>query len=190
MPEYYTGNFFLTQTQMETNASYLWGKMGAQGWTIQAVSGMLGNMQSESSINPGIWQNLDDSDPSLGYGLVQWTPSTKYTDWCTQNGLVASAMNSAIARLNWELANGEQYYPTAAYPLTFAEFKASTESPYYLAGAFLYNYERPAEPNPVLRGNQANAWYEYLSGGPAPPTPGPVFLGTKMPWIYYLKRRF
>ena len=189
-----SGNFWLNQEQMEGNASYIWEKLSAQGWTIQAVSGMLGNMQSESTINPGIWQNLDPSNPELGYGLTQWTPSTKYTDWCAQQGLNPSDMDSALARINWELENGQQYYPTDQYPLTFAEFKVSTQTPYYLAGAFLYNYERPAEPNPDLRGTRANTWYEYLTGQPGPgpgpgPSPGKPFIPKPMKLIYYLKRR-
>ena len=166
--------------------------MEPQGWTIHAVSGMLGNMQSESSINPGIWQNLDDTNPDLGYGLVQWTPSTKYTSWCAERGIDPSDMDSAILRINWELENNQQYYPTTQYPLTFAEFKTSTRSPYYLAGAFLYNYERPQTPNPTLRGQQANAWYQYLTGE-TPPTPTPggkPYIPKPMKFIYYLKRRF
>lgn len=185
-----SGNFWLTQSQMEENASYIWQKLSENGWTIQAVSGMLGNMQSESTINPGIWQNLDPSNPELGYGLVQWTPSTKYTNWCAERGLSPGNIDSALERIEWELENGVQYYPTTNYPETFAEFKVSTKSPYYLAGAFLYNYERPAEPNPTLRGSQAENWYTYLSGSPPPPTPGPVYTGSKMKFIYYLKRRF
>lgn len=190
----FSGNFWLTQSQMEENATYIWQKLSVSGWTIQAVSGMLGNMQSESTINPGIWQNLDSSNPELGYGLVQWTPSTKYTSWCAERGLAPDDMDSALARIEWELENNQQYYPTSQYPLSFAEFKVSTQTPYYLAGAFLYNYERPKEPNPVLRGNQANSWHEYLSGQPGPgpgpgPTPSPVFTGTKMPFIYYLRKR-
>lgn len=184
-----SGNFWLTQTQMEENASYVWQKLSTSGWSIEAVSGMLGNMQSESTINPGIWQNLDPTNPELGYGLVQWTPSTKYTSWCNERGIDPSSMDSALARIEYELENNIQYYPTQSYPESFAEFKISKKSPYYLAGAFLYNYERPAEPNPALRGNQAQAWYTFLTGEPPHPTPGPIFLGNKMPWIYYMKRR-
>ena len=38
--------------QMQVNASYIWAYLQAQGWTLNAVAGMLGNMQSESAINP------------------------------------------------------------------------------------------------------------------------------------------
>lgn len=53
----YWGNTYnssqrLNQQQMEINARYIWNYLQAQGWTLNAVAGMLGNMQSESSINP------------------------------------------------------------------------------------------------------------------------------------------
>lgn len=53
----YWGNTYdssqaLTRSQMEVNATYIWAYLRSQGWTMNAVAGMLGNMQSESSINP------------------------------------------------------------------------------------------------------------------------------------------
>lgn len=157
-------NAFLTEEEMTINARYIYRYLTSRGWTGQAVCGMLGNMETESTINPGIWQNLDEGNTSLGYGLVQWTPSTKYTSWCAERDLNPSAMGSALARIEWELANGEQYYPTDAYPLTFAEFKVSTQSPTYLAMAFLLNYERPADQTQPARGTQAEKWYSILKG--------------------------
>lgn len=149
---------------MTVNARYIYGYLTSRGWSPSAVCGMLGNMETESTINPGIWQNLDAGNISLGYGLVQWTPSTKYTSWCDERGLDPSAMDSALARIEWELANGEQYYPTDAYPLSFTEFKVSTQSASYLAQAFLLNYERPADQTQPARSTQATKWYELLKG--------------------------
>lgn len=37
---------------MQVNARYIWAYLQAKGWTLNAVAGVLGNMQSESSINP------------------------------------------------------------------------------------------------------------------------------------------
>ena len=167
-----TGNRWLSQEEMETNARYIYGYLSPLGWSLNAIAGMLGNMQTESGINPGIWQNLDAGNTSLGYGLVQWTPATKYIDWCGERSIDPSHMDSALQRLEYELANGLQYYPTDSYPETFAEFKTSTKSPSYLGMAFLANYERPAEPNQPARGTQAEAWYTFLSSEPVP-TPSP-----------------
>ena len=170
MAEFITGNRYLSQAEMETNARYIYNYLGSRGWSVNAIAGMLGNMQSESTINPGIWESLDAGN-GPGYGLVQWTPFSKYTDWCAGRSLDPSHMDSALQRIEWELANGEQYYATNSYPESFAQFKVSTKSPNYLAMAFLANYERPAEPNQPWRGTQAEAWYEFLTGEPAPVDP-------------------
>ena len=179
MGEFITGNRFLTQAEMETNARYIYNYLGSRGWSVNAIAGMLGNMQTESSINPGIWEGLNAGE-GPGFGLVQWTPYTKYTGWCADRGLDPSHMDSALQRIEWELANGEQYYPTDSYPETFAEFKVSGKSPAYLAMAFLANYERPADPIQPARGEQAQAWWDFLTGEPAPEDPSePVTPGAK-----------
>lgn len=48
----YNSSNMLTQAQMEVNANYIWKALKLQGWTKNAVAGILGNMQTESSINP------------------------------------------------------------------------------------------------------------------------------------------
>lgn len=164
MPEYYSGNRFLSESEMTVNARFIYDYLTSRGWTGQAVCGMLGNMETESTINPAIWQNLDEGNTSLGFGLVQWTPATKYLNWCDVRGLDPEKMESALSRILWELANGEQFYATDAYPLTFQQFKVSTASPTYLAMTFLNNYERPADRNQPARGQQAEKWYSILSG--------------------------
>ena len=49
--DYNTSNH-LTLEQMKINAEYIAKSLLSSGWTLQAICGMLGNMQSESSINP------------------------------------------------------------------------------------------------------------------------------------------
>lgn len=192
---YISANRRLTDDEMKQNAEYIRAYLEPQGWSLNAIAGMLGNMQSESRMNPGAWQRYVEpySNLNTGFGLVQWTPASKYIDWCNANGLTPENMETALERINWELANGVQYYQKPAYPLSFAEFKVSTESAYYLGGAFLINYERPAdqsEANQDKRGQQAEYWYNYLSGAePVPPTPpDPVLRRRKMP-IWMMCRR-
>lgn len=161
VPTPISGNRYLTESEMQTNATYIYWYLSARGWSTNAIAALLGNMESESTINPGIWESLDEGDTAQGYGLVQWTPATKYLEWCEENDLEPSAMDSALQRIEYELANGLQYYPTNAYPLTFAQFKVSTESAYYLGMAFVTNYERPAEISEI-RGQNAEKWYAFL----------------------------
>lgn len=165
-----SGNRYLSQSEMETNARYIWSYLGARGWTKNAVAGMLGNMQTESTINPAIWQNLEADNMSGGFGLVQWTPASKYFVWCDENGLTPEKMDSNLKRIEYELENGLQYYPTDTYPETFAQFKTSTKNAEYLGMAFLANYERPANPDQPARGEQATAWYTFLQGLSNPDT--------------------
>ena len=162
-PDPISENRFLSLEEMQTNATYIYWYLSSRGWTINAIAGMLGNMQTEATINPGIWQNLA-VNVGPAFGLVQWDPFTKYTNWCEANGLDPADMDSALKRIEWELENHEQYYATSAYPETFAEFKVSTKDPYYLGMAFLMNYERPYDQNQPARGEQAEYWYTYLSG--------------------------
>ena len=49
--DYHSSNT-LNMEQMKINATYIWNALGSQGWTLNAVAGMLGNMQSESALNP------------------------------------------------------------------------------------------------------------------------------------------
>lgn len=150
--------------QMTVNAQYILNYLRNRGWTKNAVCGMLGNMQTESTINPGIWQSLKENNMSGGFGLVQWTPATKYIDWANSNKLTVANMDSQLQRIIYEVANGIQYYATSSYNLSFSQFTKSTESAYYLACAFLHNYERPANASQdATRGNQATNWYNTLN---------------------------
>jgi hypothetical protein len=76
-----------------------------------------GNMQSESAINPGRWQSdiVMPSDPTYaGYGLVQWTPYTKYTNWIVNQGFSdPSEMDANIFRILYEVANNLQWIATS-----------------------------------------------------------------------------
>ena len=167
-PEPVTGaeNRYLTSEEMHQNAGYIWWYLSQRGWTANAVAGMLGNMEVESSINPFLWQNLDEGNMSGGFGLVQWTPATKLTNWCSNNGLVYWEMDSQLQRLIWEQENENGQFSSTGtvYNMTFTEFKESTRSPYDLGMIFLACYERPRNPNQPRRGENAVYWYEYITG--------------------------
>ena len=154
-----SGNNYISQADMENNAQMFYARMTAHGFSLNAIAGMLGNIQTESGINPGIWEDLDPFEG--GYGLVQWTPYTKYSEWAgsgwQDNG------DKQCERINYEFSNDIQYYPTESYPLTAQQFKVSNDSPENLAETFVHNYERPASYASVpQRRSQARSWYNYL----------------------------
>lgn len=65
----------LSQSQQEANAQYIYSYLSEENWSMQAICGLLGNIQQESVMNPGVWQGRHRKD--LGYGLVQWTEAGK-----------------------------------------------------------------------------------------------------------------
>lgn len=167
----------LSESEMKKNALYLRSYFTAEGWTENAIAAILGNMQAESTINPGRWQN-DNIGSGPAYGIVQWDPWSKYVDWCTERGYSdPSEMDNNLARIIYELENGGQWYQTDEYNITFLEFsRNSIASPQYLAAAFVKNYERPADQSEAAlayRGKLADAWYTYITGqDPIPPGGG------------------
>ena len=184
----YYGSFFnesepLSEAMQKENALYIYSALTDKGWTPEAIAGLLGNLENESSINPGRWEG-ENVGSGPGYSLVQWTPYTNYTNWCASQGYSdPSEMDNAIARIIYELDNGLQYYATDAYLLSFSEFTKSKLSPYTLACAFAWNYERSwvvlygseeeKEALRQLRGGDAEKWYTYLTGlDPTPPGGG------------------
>ena len=177
-----SGNRYLSLSEMQNNVDILHYFFRSAGWTDNAIAAMLGNMQSESTINPGIWESLEPY--SGGYGLVQWTPYTNYSNWAgagwQDNG------QKEMERIIYELNNGLQWIRTNKYPLSFTGFAISDATPAYLAQAWLYNYERPGSLNQPWRSTQANYWYQYITGQnpPTPPTPPtgniPIWLLFKM----------
>lgn len=176
---YLTESASLTQAQKEVNATYIYSFLTAQGWTINSIAAILGNMTAESSINPGRWQSDSVNWTEGGYGLVQWTPTTKYFDWCTEMGYSdPSEMDNNLSRIIYEVANGIQWIATTGYNYSFSAFTISAAAPSELAKAFLLNYERPADQSESVqeyRGSLADEWYTYLTGTapnpPQPPTP-------------------
>lgn len=166
-------------TQQTDNAQITADWLVDLGFTFESACAVLGNMTAESTINPGIYQNLSWGSTSLGFGLVQWTPSTKYINWAEQNNYIGYNRFGRIApqcmRIKWELENNQQWSTVGTpYTMSFREFSLSTLSPAYLADVFIKCYERPANSNQPIRGTHAIHWYTVLNGeggGIFPPDP-------------------
>ena len=167
----YDSSNALTITQMQVNARYIYYALLSHGFTINAIAGILGNMEVESSMNPGRWQSdrVGGSTEGHGYGLVQWTPYTKYTEWCTSNGYVdPSEMDNNIRRIAYEIENNIQWIGVGAYSdMSFDDFRKSTLDAGTLAKAFVLCYERPADQSEShlnYRASLGEKWFEFLGG--------------------------
>ena len=160
-----SGNFYLNLEQMTGNAQYILDYFSTRGWTKNSICGMLGNMQRESTINPGVWENLDYGNTNGGLGLVQWTPATNLINWCTDSGKAYLSIVSQCERIIYELNNGLQWIATTDYPMSFTEFTASNDTPENLASAFCMNYERAGVVAESERRANARYWFTVLDGG-------------------------
>lgn len=166
-------NAYLTQSEMENNATEFYGYFNSKGFTIESVAGMLGNLQQESNINPGMKQT---ASASSGWGLIQWTPSSNLTDYATAYG-VDWTTGEIQTQLMWdEIINGYggQWIPkpSLGYGYTGAEFSQLTDVA-EACKAYLYERERAGVEALDKRLTYASNWYEYLTGvtPPTPPTP-------------------
>lgn len=185
------GNRYLNQSEMENNAAYIYIYMTKMGWKRNVIAAMLGNMEAESYINPGIWQSLKEGNTSGGYGLVQWTPATKFIDWAGSDW--ASNHDKQLLRIQYELDNGLQWVKRSPYTSwTFSDFKNSDADAYTLACVFAWNYEgskvvlsgtdSEKEALKKRRGGAAEKWYTFLG------TVSTAF--TIPPWLLFkLKER-
>lgn len=171
MSSWVSGNRYLSTTEQQNNAVIIRDYLLDRGWTINAVCGVLGNMQYESTINPGIWESLRPF--WRGYGLVQWTPYTKYTEWA---GADYASGERQLERIIYESENGLQWFANpevtpSTPPISFADYTRSDLPPDTLARYWVWYYEHPGDPYATsdARAAAALAWYEYLEGVPYVP---------------------
>ena len=151
-PEWIVGNRYLTEQEAYNNAVIIYVYLSDKNWTTNSICAMLGNMWVESHINPCIWQDLT-VNINNGYGLVQWTPSTKYRSWSgikdynsKENG------NKELDRLLWEVDNNVQWSRSKGnLDLSFKDFTQSTISVESLTREFGQCYEQPKDLDATIK---------------------------------------
>ena len=134
---------WLSESESLQNAQLVANHLIKQGWTKESISALCGNMRHESSINPDMYEYGYNWSEDRGYGLVQWTPRSKYWNWAESKGLNPRDGDSQLDRIDYEVEQNIQWISTPNYPETYAQFRASTKSMDYLVPAFTWNYERP-----------------------------------------------
>lgn len=171
----------MTESRKENNVNIIANYFRQRGWTDNAIAGLCGNMEIESQLNPGQFEIGHNYSSAYGFGLVQWTPRTKYSDWAGSDW--RSNYDKQLQRIKYELDNNLQWIPVSSYGyMTFAQYTQSTATPEYLVMAFEYSYER-GTPFQTQREAAARKWYDYLVN--VPPTPIgnlPVWLLFKLRW--------
>lgn len=187
---------YLNSDEQKVNASAIASLLVYQQWSIEAIAAVLGNWQSECTLNPNYPQN--SGYPAVrtgGMGLPQWTPwGTRYGAWLDTMGIesIASDENPA-ANIETQMLFHEysctfgqgpgkaDWYSNHGYSYGWSEFKQSKDAPSELAKAYYWQYERSGAGDPGSRPEQADYWYEYLTGNPPPPWGGlPVWMLLKL----------
>jgi LysM repeat protein len=137
---------FLTNDQQMNNAQIVANHFSGTDWKKESIAALCGNMAHESSLNPDMHELGYNDSPDRGYGLVQWTPMSKYTDWASANGLPWDSGDSQLARIDYEVNNNIQWIARSDFGnMTFTQFRTNSGgwSVDYLTEAFMRCYERP-----------------------------------------------
>lgn len=152
----FCSNTYQKQNETLVNARYIYNYLIDAGWTTNAIFAALGNMEAESKINPGVWYNLVADKPSSAYGLTQWKPSTKLTDWLGNKE--KGDIDNQLSRILYEVKNEVQWQSKKHSPaMTFSQFTTSTKTIAVLTEYFLRCYEAPGNESSLKAARQANA---------------------------------
>ena len=168
---------YLTQTHRDENAQLVASYLFNLGWTREAIAGILGNMDVESSVNPAFiegrgYPNLITNQQcldihTLGVGLVQWTGDgqtppigQKLASFAIRNNKEWYDGELQCYRLEREYQLNEQFRPTTVDGTlwTWQNYVTSTETPEQLAKVWQYAYERGGSDTAT---RQAKARYYY-----------------------------
>lgn len=191
---WYNDDTYLSESQKLNNAKIIWASLIVQGWSEYSIAALLGNMDQESTINPGFSQR-----GGSGYGLVQWTPPTRWSDWADSRGYEKDDGNGQILKIVEEMtaANQDEWYstreiygdnpPNGHYLLSREDYitNSGSWSIDYLTSAWLWEYERPPLSTAMesYRRERAHYWYNVLHGMQPIPDPGfdlPIWLVWKV----------
>ena len=133
-----SGGYSLSSNEAKNNMDMIYSAFSSQGYTLEAVSAIIGNMNNESAMNPWRWQE-DRVVYSAGYGLIQFTPAS---DYINLTGVPNHAPNLSVSsqtsgaspndgsaqcdviyndRLSkWQSNIWRDYWHTADYPVEYA----------------------------------------------------------------------
>ena len=167
------GSLRLNQDNIRNNGILAYLYFRNAGWKIRPICAVLGNMQWESTINPATYQGFhptgDDTDTSLGYGLVQWTPPSKIKNWLASHGYAARDGDAQCKWIDEETTSVGQWINRGSYYETFSAFKNDvTHNTEWLTRCFERCFEGSADGANSYAMQQridyANAWETFIRG--------------------------
>lgn len=169
-----------TSSAVLDNATEVYNRMIATGWTHNAACGAIGNLCAESTgINAGQWQQgyggfyMKDQ----GFGIAQWTPWRRVSSYVGSSS--QDKMNDPNAQVTMLLSQKNQwstvyvspsgyskYYGIyVPYYATFDDYSHGISSVSDMTAAYMCCWERPGKYNGLnLRQQYANYFSEKLGG--------------------------
>ena len=172
----------LNQT-LTDNDRIIWQYLKNSGLTDAGAAGLMGNLFYESGL---ISLNLEDSKQSIvghtdssytkavdngtyknfvndgaGYGLAQWTHSTRKQDLLTQiknDGVSISDLNSQLKYLIWELENRTEFSSVNKLLRQTTSIKEASDK-------VLEEFENPKVKNYKVRETKSVEYYNRFAGG-------------------------
>ena len=162
-----------TTTEIINNTWEVYNYLNPLGFTLESICGIIGNMRSESYLNPGQQELNQGGSFSYGYGLIQWTPATSLINYVNGNWYDGNLqMDLVVREIRRDPDVTGRWIPTADYPYYYNEFIALTNIA-TATKAYFHERERGTWSN--VRLQYANESYQILTGSPPPPTPPGTF---------------
>lgn len=173
------------------NAAEIWLTLvDTNGWTEEAAAAVLGNMQHESYLNPAQWEIGYNYSMDRGFGLGQWTPATKISNYCgstnhnvmadgamQMNYLVSTPSQYTLDYLNSDGSSNYYHETGLPYITSMDDFSHSTASIEDLTKIWAICWEKPGSEYYTMsideRIADANYWYTTFHGSPPTPPPTP-----------------
>ena len=171
-------NGYFTLDQMKQNAANINNYFKERGWSATARMALLGNMEKESTMNPGLIEvGGGTTSAGPGRGLVQWTPGQNlltvldvlyggHDDWY-DGGKQCAVLFAEYQESVGDAHRGiePQWYQTSSYPITWRQWATGNYDLKYLTNAFMYNYLRPGDLNQPDRYVKAQYWSSVFIKG-------------------------
>lgn len=172
---------YLESFQIEANANYIFKYLSEKGWSKEAICGLFGNIEQEGNFNPGTWE-VKKNGYGPGYGLVQWTPASKFFKHANLTEEIAKnladkdpkkLMDLQLDFLIWSCkkntpSDKREWFPTQSFgspkKISFEDFTKSNQSPKILALVFHGSYERSKDTKEMQKEREESAikWYNYF----------------------------
>lgn len=152
---------------------------------LHVIAAICGNFYQESTVNPGVWENLTVGDP--GYGLGQWTDNppiverrTALFNWLDANGYSRDSGPGQLEFLVYENLWIPSTFTPSAYQTLTDFFNSTSSNTGALVEEWMWHWEGIDDGSYQTRLDAARYFLQLFRDDD----------GTRLPWFsgnYYLE---